>query len=507
MKLKYLAGTTAFLALAAGALHADVTPEDVWQNWQQSASAQQQKVETASVAREGDALVVRGLTFLAIAPATGAEIKIAIDRLTFREVGDGTVEITMSDSSTFDMTAPNPEDPAKPPTRIGMKATQPGLTIIASGEPEATLYTFAAPSIEIAPTTLNGAAAETLGIGATATLTGLSGTSALAGTGDEATFDSAFTLENLAFSGKGADPEAKSSFDLAISAASLAGSNSGNLNMALAATDPAAALAGGAALNGTFTHGPLTFTMNGVDPSGPTTVSGAEAGGGLAYGLADGALSYGITSTGLDLSIKSAAIPLPEVKVSYADLAFKIAMPFAKAEIPADFAFLTKIIGLKVSDEVWNLIDSAGSLPRDPATLIIDTKGKATLAANLFSEAEMAALGTQPPGQIHALDLTELRAEIAGAALKAAGAFTFDNSDTTTFQGMPLPTGKVEINLIGANALMDKLVTLGLLSADDVTGARFMMSLFANAGPGPDELNSTLEFKDKGFFANGQQLQ
>lgn len=507
MKLKYLAGTTAFLALTAGSLHADVTPEDIWQNWQQLASAQQQTVETASVAREGDTLVVSGLTISTTVPDTGASAKVAIAELNFREIGDGTVEVTMSDSFTFDVSAPNAEDPAKPPTQIGVKASQPGVTMIASGTPEATTYTYAAPTFEITLVTLDGVPAETLGVGATATFTGMSGTSAISGIDGEAKIDSTFTLENLAFVGKGADPAASSTFDFTMSAASLAGSTTGNVNMAKAATDLALALQDGAAMDARFSHGPMTFTMNGTDASGPTTVTGVAAGGDLNVGLSNGGISYGTTSTGLDLSIKSAALPLPEVKINYAELGFNILMPVVKSETPGDFALLTRIVGLKVSDEVWNLFDPAGSLPRDPATLIIDTKGKATLNASLMNEAEMAALAGQPPGQIQALDVTELRAEIAGAALKAAGAFTFDNADTTTFPGYPLPTGKIDINLIGANGLMDKLVALGLLSADDVTGARFMMSLFANAGPGPDELNSTLEFKDKGFFANGQQLQ
>ncbi|MEY3533709.1 MAG: hypothetical protein RI979_1733 [Pseudomonadota bacterium] len=34
-----------------------------------------------------------------------------------------------------------------------------------------------------------------------------------------------------------------------------------------------------------------------------------------------------------------------------------------------------------------------------------------------------------------------------------------------------------------------------------------MIAMFANPGAGEDELTSVLEFKDKGFFANGQQLQ
>jgi hypothetical protein len=54
---------------------------------------------------------------------------------------------------------------------------------------------------------------------------------------------------------------------------------------------------------------------------------------------------------------------------------------------------------------------------------------------------------------------------------------------------------------------MDKLTTIGLIAAEEVMSMRMMLSMFANPGPGEDELNSSLEFKDGGFFANGQQLQ
>jgi hypothetical protein len=36
---------------------------------------------------------------------------------------------------------------------------------------------------------------------------------------------------------------------------------------------------------------------------------------------------------------------------------------------------------------------------------------------------------------------------------------------------------------------------------------RMMLSMFANSNPATDEITSTLEFKDKGFFANGARLQ
>ena len=82
-----------------------------------------------------------------------------------------------------------------------------------------------------------------------------------------------------------------------------------------------------------------------------------------------------------------------------------------------------------------------------------------------------------------------------------------DNSDMTTYDGMPAPTGKLDLKLVGGNALLDKLVALGVVSQDEAMGARMMVAMFAKSSGGGDELTSQLEFKDKHFYANGQQLQ
>jgi hypothetical protein len=104
-------------------------------------------------------------------------------------------------------------------------------------------------------------------------------------------------------------------------------------------------------------------------------------------------------------------------------------------------------------------------------------------------------------------DLTQLLAKFAGAELSGTGAFTFDNADLETFDGLPAPTGTIDLKIVGMNMLMDTLISMGLISEDDAMGARMMISMFANPGAGDDEFVSVLEFKDKGFYANGQRLQ
>jgi hypothetical protein len=115
--------------------------------------------------------------------------------------------------------------------------------------------------------------------------------------------------------------------------------------------------------------------------------------------------------------------------------------------------------------------------------------------------------GVEPPGELTSLELAEVLVKGAGAEVGATGGLTFDNTDLTSFDGVPAPTGSINITIKGANTLIDNLIAMGLLPEEDAMGARMMLGLFARPGAGPDELTSVIEFKDGGLFANGQQLQ
>ena len=59
MTLRSLAGTSAIvLSLTSTGLLADVTPEEVWQAWQDSSAAMGTTVTAESAARDGNTLVV-----------------------------------------------------------------------------------------------------------------------------------------------------------------------------------------------------------------------------------------------------------------------------------------------------------------------------------------------------------------------------------------------------------------------------------------------------------------
>jgi hypothetical protein len=154
------------------------------------------------------------------------------------------------------------------------------------------------------------------------------------------------------------------------------------------------------------------------------------------------------------------------------------------------------------------MFDPTGQLPRDPATVAFDLAGKVKVLANIFDPKTMESMGDAAPGELHALDINGLTVRAAGAELTGKGAFTFDNSDLQSFDGMPRPEGVLNLMLTGGNALLDTLVAMGFVPEDQANGTRMMMGMFAVPGDTPDTLTSTIEVNAEGHvMANGQRLK
>jgi Uncharacterized protein conserved in bacteria (DUF2125) len=507
-----LAGTTALVMFLSAPAFADVTPEQVWENWQAIATSSGQTLTTQSVERDGDTLVVTGLVM--DMSQEGAVAKGTIEEVRFRDAGDGTVEITMSDTYPLEMTIPPTEDGGEP-TTLMIEVSQPGAVFTASGDETETAYDFAAPTLTVALDSIEGVDAEAINMTAELALANVSGKYLVAAGADASDLTSSFAADSLTVNVAGSDLDPSpaegeaatpSNFKMNLAMGDITGTTNGTFLGAAAMADLSAALTAGFKSDGTISTGATTYSMEITDATGLTTISGASDSNSIGFGMDANRLAYAGGAKGVSMKMSAPTIPFPEVTLTYAEAAFDFLMPVSPSDVPADFTLLTKIINLTVSEEIWAIIDPAAQLPRDPATIVIDTTGTATLTASIMDPAAMEALGDQPPGELNSLNINEIRAKIAGAELTGNGALTFDNTDLVTYGGMPAPTGKIDLKLVGGNTLMDKLVAMGLLPEDQVMGFRMMLSMFANA-TGEDELTSTLEFKDGGFFANGQQLQ
>ena len=494
---KLLGGTALCSALVGFAANADVTPEQVWQDWQDMSGAYGQTYKAEAVGREGDTLVVKNLNIHM--DEAGTTVDGTLAEIRFREVGDGTVEVTMSES--YPITFVTKGTDGAPDKTAEINISMPGLSMIASGSEGDTNYDYTADAMNL---DIRGKEGTVQVFDATVAMSDVSGNYSMV-MGDEEAKDIETNLlvgmMTMAMNVSDAGTSAKAN----ASVADLDLQMAGNILNPEAMLNMAKAMQDGFAADMTVSYGPADFTIDAVDNGKPTKVATKADEGGFAFDMSLEGMGYSAYGKGAEVTVSGGDIPFPELKLAYSDVEMGFHMPVVKSDDPAPFSFITRMVDLTISDEIWGMLDPTGQLPRDPATLILDASGTVKLTQDILDETAMSSGAA--PGELHSLDLSELKVKLAGAELTGSGALTFDNSDVTTFQGVPAPTGKVELGLSGGNGLLDKLIAMGLIPEDQAMGFRMMTAMFAKPGDGPDTLTSTLEFKDKHFFANGQQLQ
>lgn len=494
--------TVLSLILSAGAATAEVTPAEVWANWQALATSAGQQVSFDSVSETGSAVEVTGL-LITYTDDLGGSFTATIDKVTFADNGDGTVGVTMSES--YPMTLAFPVD-VDGPSAMKLTVNQPGLLITAGGSATETAYDFAAPTVSVVLDEVKDQSGNVLDTTADIALTGSTARYLVATEGEATRLDSSFAAGSLALTLSGTNPEDGGNGTLTLSLSDLKGSTKGNLLGAEIMANMATALNSGFTTESSMSFGAMALNADITDATGPTAIKGSATGGDFVLAMDKVRVNYGSSLKGAELTVSGAEIPFPEVALGFAETAFNVMVPASKSETPQDFAFLTKIVDLTVSEDLWGLFDPAATLSRDPATFILDTRGTGRWLQDIMDPAvEMD--GVEPPGELNSLDLTQFLLKAAGAEVGAVGGLTFDNTDLTSFQGMPAPTGTINLTIKGVNALIDNLIALGLLPEDQAMGARMMLGMFTRPGAAPDEVTSAIEFRDGGLFANGQQLQ
>ncbi len=240
-----------------------------------------------------------------------------------------------------------------------------------------------------------------------------------------------------------------------------------------------------------------------------TQISTSSDAGEFRVAIDQARIVYDVASDNVAFTMAEGDFPFP-IEATMARSAMNLLMPVGSSDAEQPFGFGLTLADLEISDLLWSMFDPAEQLPRDPATLSIDLTGMGRLFFDLLDADEMDMMAMQGgmPGELNSLKLNDLTLSAAGAALTGTGAFVFDNTDLETFDGLPAPDGSVDLRLIGANSLLDKLTAMGLLPQEQAMGARMMMGLFAVPGAGEDTLTSTIEVKPDGqILANGQRLQ
>lgn len=493
--------TALALVLSASGALADVTPEEVWESWQALSTAAGQELTVGGTAKNGDTLEVTGVV-MTFKDETGGSASASFDKLSFKDNGDGTVAVTMSDSYPITLAFPDEGDG---PSSMKLTVSQPGMAITAGGTATETNYEFVAPVVAVKLDEVKDETGTVLDVQADFAMTEMTSKYLVIRDGEKTDMDTSFAAKAIALNVAGKDPEGTGQGTVTLSLTDLSGATKGNFLGAEIMANMAMALNSGFTMDTNFTYGMMALNVDITDESGPVKMTGSSTGGSFVLAMDKTRVNYGTSVKGLNLSASGAEIPFPEVVVSLSEAAFNVLMPVSKSDTPQDFAFLTKVVDFTISDDVWGLVDPGGILSREPATVIFDVKGTGFWTKDIMDPG--VQMDVEPPGELTSLDITQILGKAAGAEVGATGALTFDNTDLTTFQGVPAPSGSIDVSIKGVSKLVDNLIAMGIITEDDAMGVRMMLGMFTRPGAGPDEVTSLIEFKDGGLFANGQQLQ
>lgn len=482
--------SSAALLAITGAAFADVTPEQVWQSWQDTSKSAGQIISAESAQRDGNTLVVSNITMTSATPDAQVDGRMA--QLRFTDAGDGTVLVEMPPEYPITMTLPAGPDRPKP-VEIALDIIQDGMTLTASGDPAAVNYNLVAPNLKIKLNRIDGMAEQNLTV--EATLADITGSYT---TDETATMTSDFTIGGIALAVLGNDGTTEFRLTSAIKDVTL--SSTGTMIGAMGGPDFMAALTKGAKSASQMTYGSADFDAELMAPEGPSTAKGTSLSGMISAAIGAEGLDYAVSQKGLSMQVTSADMPVPNMGVQFDELAFGIKMPLVRSDMAQPFGFQTKLTNMALTDEVWALFDPMAALPRDPLNLVIDTEGMMKITKPLTANPETPS---EVPAQLDSVTLKELQLSVAGAALTGTGTGKMDYPAA----GDPVPSGIFDLRLTGANALLDRLVAAGFLAAEDLMMPRMMLAMVGIPDPaGGDALISKIEIKDKGVFANGQKL-
>ena len=491
-------GTAISLVLASPAL-ADLTAEQVLADQLKQMETYGLKAEVTGQSRSGDTLLVEGLSADVEAPEGAMNVRIG--GAMFRELGDGTVEISYPDTVPVSISGTAPEGEK---FEMVFSVVQSGTRTVASGIPEEMRYDFVSESISITDMRfLAPEEAVNADFSFDFTMSGLQGVMELIGGGTVRDYNAEFDVASLtgSMSGKPED-ESGGSFRLEFQAADLATEYDGTMAPQDIMASFADAIQAGNKTKGSASHGAVTYTMAAEGPDGSFETATAVASGSLDFAMNENGLSYGGNAQDVTTTIGGSTIPLPPLTFRVAETGGRLAVPLVPSEDEQGFALSLNLAGLEIDDMLWGMIDPVGQIPRDPANLIVDLGGQVVMAEDVFAP-DFAEEMSGPPGQINSLNINRLLFNLAGAELTGDGNFSFNNEGP-----MPRPAGSVNLMLTGANGLMDTLVGMGLLPEEQAMGFRMMMGMFAVPGDGPDSLKTTIEFQENGaILANGQRIQ
>lgn len=496
-----VAGALLFIS-ATQVAQAEVTAQDVWSGWKDYMISAGQEV-TGTETMSGDTLTISDLTIVMQMPENQGSVSLTMPSLVLAGSSDGTVAMTMPGSVPMHITFTE----AGETFDAVLNLSQSGHSMIVSGNPKDMTYSYAASQVglTLASLSIDGVQVPSDLAKMAVTLTNVISSTRMT-LADMYTHSQRLSADSLSYDLAFTNPDTNGTGAFTGSVLGLSFQGGGVMPLAMNTADIQAMMAAGTAFDGVFEYDSGSSSMHVVEGAEDILITSSSQGGKLSVAMSGAQMSYDLGQTDTAIKVITNQLPFP-IELEMAEVRFAIDMPLAKSDEEQDFSYVMKLRDFTMSDLIWGMFDPGAVLPRDPASIVLDLSGKVRILVDLFDPA-MADNLVAAPGELNALKINEFLISVAGAKLSGTGDFAFDNSNLTAFDGMPAPTGVANLELVGANGLIDRLIQMGILSDSDAMGARMMMALMAVPGAGEDSLTSKIEINDQGhILANGQRLK
>ncbi|VDC23314.1 hypothetical protein [Pseudogemmobacter humi] len=256
--------------------------------------------------------------------------------------------------------------------------------------------------------------------------------------------------------------------------------------------------------------GPLAFTGD-IRPAGeeiPTAFDLSAMATVLSVGLDAAAIGYEAAVSGFGVRVTA---DMPDVPGNEISLSLEEYRTSAKAGLnglrgPQDWSLAYVVRGFGMSEQMWDQLDPARIMPREPMTVALDLAGRYGILPEALAPGWTPAAGQTPLSEF-GFRVNEFNLDLVGLTMTGEGGLDLDMTDLTSFDGFPAPSGRLSFLTSGAYGLIDRLVQLGRMTEEDVIGARAALLMIGRAGEASDTLHTDLDFHDKGFFLNGIRIR
>jgi hypothetical protein len=495
-------------ALMSQAALADLTPQDVWNDIRQYLESGGFEITMTQDVKGGDVVISDLEMNLELPPEVGL-VSIKTGPIEYVANGDGTVSIVMAEEMPIALRIVS-QDGSENEADVLLNYTQTGRAAVASGDPDDITYNYSADMVSLVLDELIvignevGRDMATVEISAT----DVRSTSSMK-MGDLRSVQQSTSIGELAYNILINDPEIDTlaTFEAAMTGLTINGGGDVPVDVSNIA-DANALIKAGFDVAGEMafeTTASKTYANSEFD--GEVKADIASGNGSLNFRMGSAGVGYGVTQNDLSVQLESEELPFP-VDVSIQETGFNLQMPVLQSDAEQPFALAVKLAGVALPEMLWSMGDPSGQLDRGPVTIDVDVSGDTVLLADLFDPESAEAMAFGPPAELRRLALNKLLVAAVGASVSGNGEITINPDGPPMIPGVGAPVGSVEVAVSGANALLDKLIEMGIVPEDDAMGARMMMGLFGVAGAEPDTLTSTIEITEDGqILANGQRIQ